>query len=331
MTARVVPVLSTAGRYVKRLAVAFSRDGLSGAVAEVRASLEPLTGWMTRNKPIVLGIAAAVGVVLVAAFVSWAIAAGSAAIATIAAAAPVIALGVAVAALVAGVVCAYENVGFFRTAVDALKTALQVSFEWIRTNVPQIIGRVVDAFGPLFTVFAKVVSAYIGVWTKLVQIGGYIVEFFTGLPARVRRGVSGMFDGLKDAFKTAINWVIDKWNGLGFTLPDMGIDIPWDGRGPYKFGGQTFRVKPQIPGLSAGGTVTASGAVLVGERGPEMLQLPRAAQVTPLSRQGGTRSGPGTSIVINMASGSDGADVVEALQRYARAHGGTIPIVTGQL
>jgi len=285
---------------------------------------------MNRNKPIVLGVASAVGVVLVAAFVSWAIAATAAAIATIAAAAPVIALGVAVAALVAGIVWAYQNVGVFRVAVDALKTAVQASFGWIKTNVPPIISRMVDAFGPLFAIFRRIGTGFIGVWTKIVQVGGYIVEFFTGLPAKVARGVVNMFDGLKSAFKTAVNWVIDKWNSLGFTLPDMGIDIPWDGRGPYKFGGQTFAV-PQIPGLSAGGTVTASGAVLVGERGPEMLQLPRAATVTPLSRQGGTRSGAATPIVINMASGSDGADVVEALQRYARSHGGTIPIVTGQL
>jgi hypothetical protein len=32
-----------------------------------------------------------------------------------------------------------------------------------------------------------------------------------------------------------------------------------------------------------------------------------------------------------MPVGSDGADVVAASQRYARAHGGTVPILTGQL
>lgn len=38
-----------------------------------------------------------------------------------------------------------------------------------------------------------------------------------------------------------------------------------------------------IPGLALGGMVETAGSVLVGERGPELLTLPRAATVTPLS------------------------------------------------
>lgn len=41
-------------------------------------------------------------------------------------------------------------------------------------------------------------------------------------------------------------------------------------------------------GLADGGTITMPGTVLVGERGPELLTLPRGAQVTPLDRAGGT-------------------------------------------
>ena len=40
--------------------------------------------------------------------------------------------------------------------------------------------------------------------------------------------------------------------------------------------------------LADGGTITMPGTVLVGERGPELLTLPRGAQVTPLDRAGGT-------------------------------------------
>ncbi|MBO8164703.1 MAG: phage tail tape measure protein [Brevibacillus sp.] len=46
----------------------------------------------------------------------------------------------------------------------------------------------------------------------------------------------------------------------------------------------------KLPGLATGGTVTRSGWTLVGERGPELLRLPRAAQVIPnyeLPRLGG--------------------------------------------
>ena len=44
---------------------------------------------------------------------------------------------------------------------------------------------------------------------------------------------------------------------------------------------------PNIPGLAGGGTVMRSGAVLVGERGPELLNLPRGAVVSPNQGSGG--------------------------------------------
>lgn len=39
---------------------------------------------------------------------------------------------------------------------------------------------------------------------------------------------------------------------------------------------------PGVPGAAAGGNVTIGGGVLVGERGPELLNLPAGARVTPL-------------------------------------------------
>ena len=44
---------------------------------------------------------------------------------------------------------------------------------------------------------------------------------------------------------------------------------------------------PNIPGLAGGGSVTRSGAVLVGERGPELLNLPRGAVVSPNQNSSG--------------------------------------------
>lgn len=51
-----------------------------------------------------------------------------------------------------------------------------------------------------------------------------------------------------------------------------------------------------IPGLASGGTLTAGGLTMVGESGPELLNLPRAASVIPLDRRG---SGGGQTVVNN--------------------------------
>lgn len=79
-----------------------------------------------------------------------------------------------------------------------------------------------------------------------------------------------------------------------------------------------------IPGLANGGTVTTAGLTLVGERGPELLSLPRGAQVTPLT---GSTSMGSTNITINMPAGANGDDVVRALQDWTRRNG-AIPVTT---
>jgi hypothetical protein len=43
-----------------------------------------------------------------------------------------------------------------------------------------------------------------------------------------------------------------------------------------------------VPGLAEGGTTTSAGTVMVGEEGPELLTLPRGAEVRPLDKTGDT-------------------------------------------
>ena len=47
---------------------------------------------------------------------------------------------------------------------------------------------------------------------------------------------------------------------------------------------------PQIPMLAKGGMIRTAGSVIVGEKGPEMLTLPRGAQVTPLAKTTATKN-----------------------------------------
>lgn len=84
--------------------------------------------------------------------------------------------------------------------------------------------------------------------------------------------VTGAFSGIVDQVKSIINSILELWNGIEFHTPDIpGTD----------FGGQDIKV-PQIPLLAKGGTATSAGAAIVGDNGPELLNLPRGATVTPL-------------------------------------------------
>lgn len=87
-----------------------------------------------------------------------------------------------------------------------------------------------------------------------------IVDNVSGLGGRIKSAATGIFDGVKDAFKSAINWVIDKWNALSFTVPSIPNPFGDD------FGGGTVSV-PTIPRLHTGGLVPGN----VGQEVPAIL------------------------------------------------------------
>ena len=108
---------------------------------------------------------------------------------------------------------------------------------------------------------------------RVYDVGAGIVTFFTGLPGKISRAAKGMWDGIKDAFRGMINWIIRAWNGLDFTMPSFeafGKTV----------GGFTVGV-PDMKELAQGGGTRTSGVVSVGERGREWISLPPAAEVYP--------------------------------------------------
>ena len=124
-----------------------------------------------------------------------------------------------------------------------------------------------------------------------------VVGFFTGLPGRITSASGGMFDGIKDAFRAAVNWLIDKWNDLSFTIGGgsfMGQDIP-----------SLTLDTPNLPRFHNGGIVP-------GRPGQEVLAILQAGeQVLTADQQ---RAG-GAGVVIN----ANGLTAAEAAQYVPRA------------
>lgn len=124
------------------------------------------------------------------------------------------------------------------------------------------------------------------------------------LPAEVQTRVSILFDqGKFDQIWSLLN-----------ALDSEGIKRKLAALGPG-FGVGFF------PGLANGGTVTSSGLSWVGENGPELLNLPAGASVTPL-----TSGGMGNTINITVTSADPDA-VVAAIQAWSR-NNGAVPIRT---
>ena len=83
--------------------------------------------------------------------------------------------------------------------------------------------------------------------------------------------------------------------------------------------------------FAEGGIVTRPTMALIGEAGPEAVVPLSSASGASSVGAGGMSGGGSMTVNVNMPPGSDGADVVRALQTYARSHGGVVPILTGQL
>ena len=128
-----------------------------------------------------------------------------------------------------------------------------------------------------------------------------------------------MFSPLLFGAKIAFEGVRALWNssigGFGFDVPGW---IPGVGGKSFRF--PNIPAFPSIPGLADGGIVTSPTLALIGEGG-------ESEAVIPLSKLG-EMGGGGMTVTINMPAGSDGDDVVRALQSYQRRRG-SLPLTNG--
>lgn len=296
--------------------------------------LVSLGQWVARNQPVLIGLGVAIGTVLVAAFAAWAVSAGAAAAATLLALAPVIAVTAAIAALVAGVVYAYQNWDWFRDSVDAVASfftdtlwpALKKVADFIAENFVPVVQLLAyyytDILWPAFKkvvdfIRNDVVPAVQLIADKISDVAEFIgdkvdaiVGFFTGIGEKVSEAAGDMWGWIEDGFRSAINTVIGLWNNLRFpeyTFPK--ISTPLGDIGGQTVGGWSL---PHIEPLAKGTGWFRGGLALVGELGPELVELPRGSRVHTAAETAGMR---GNTYILNTATRDTEATVIEQFRR----------------
>lgn len=245
--------IGTALLPILAVAVGFITNQVIPAFIKIRDVVSAAFQWIDDNKAIVIaaftGVAIAVGIVLVPAFIAWATTAGAAAVATIAAAAPIIALGVAAAALAAGIVWLYQNCAIFRDIVNAVRDfivdklvpAFMAIWHFISDNIIPIISTLVEVYikalilefnavkfviteivipalqviwafirDKVIPIFEAIISTIITVATAVGEKISAIVGFITGIPGRIGNVLSSLWDDLKIGIESARQWVSDK-------------------------------------------------------------------------------------------------------------------------
>ncbi len=215
---------------------------------------------------------------------------------------------IGVIALVAGIVLLWQHSEAFRgimTAVwGAVWGAIKSVWDWVSSNWPLLLGILTGPIGWAVLVIMRY-------WDDIKGGIASVVAWVSDLPGKAGSALSGLGSILLAPFTYAFNAIARHWNGtvggLSFTTPDW---IPG-------IGGKGFSM-PKIPMLAKGGHLTSGGTVLVGDAGPELLDLPGGATVSPLARSAGVASGTGR-VVIDV-TGAD-ADMKRLIRRIVRIDG----------
>jgi hypothetical protein len=222
---------------------------------------------------------------------------------------------------------------FVDVALPVLQTALIWISDFVRENVQPVLEKLGDWFADpenkatierigiaisvLVGIFLLVPLAVAAVIAILILVIAWIVDTGINLDNFNRDATKGMNDFARDVrnyWGQAANSVIDAINEIikAYNRLPLG-DIGLLGRIAWEFeGGSGREFGQQVPGAFAGASVVSRGNVLVGEQGPEILNLGKGASVIPLDRIGLNSGGSGNTLVYNAAPNMS-IDAEEAL------------------
>lgn len=191
-------------------------------------------------------------------------------------------------------------VGIFKTAWGIIKTVTMLEFALIQLAVIRPIQALWKFIGPILHIFAR---NWHTIWNAMSDVFGAVWRNLL----IIARPVLNVLIDLLNALLHGINAVIH-----GFNLIPGHSDVP---------------TIPTIPHLAAGTKFFGGGMALVGERGPEVVSLPRGSAVYPNGSGGG---GATYNVTVNIPNGygTDPRALAEIIRRQlllaARSNGGKV-------
>lgn len=209
-------------------------------VGPLLQKLVPIGDWFVHNKTAITAAAVAIGSVLVAAFLAWAVAATAAAIATLLAAAPIIALVLAIALLAAGIYLLVTNFDEVKKKVmeivnqikDAVVGAFQSVIDWLKGNWPLILAVIMGPFG---LAILGIITFKDDIWRIISSIPGKLLELVSSFANAAISLGSSLVNPIIDLASNLVTTVVNTISGLpgkllGYatSFANAGIDL---GRG----------------------------------------------------------------------------------------------------
>lgn len=205
--------------------------------------------------------AAVAGVIAsVTAFGAQAVAAGAAAIATLAAVAPFLLVGAAIGLVIGIVILAVTHWAQITTALGHFKDMLGV----VAGAIGSFVGGVLGWFGNLF-------GSLLG---GIGSLKDHAIHGFLDLVSGVENALASLPGKMLALGQHLIQQLAQGIRNAAGNVTSALSNVPL-------IGGAAADVSKLIPHFADGGTMAQAGLALVGERGPELVQLPGGATVLP--------------------------------------------------
>lgn len=243
--------------------------------------------------------------------------------------------------------------GIFKTVSALLKGDWRGVWEGIKTilrgAVQLLLGIVRQMFNAIRFAFLNagvvIKAIFKGIWNgvKSLAVSGAtnLVELIRGLPGRLmslggkflsagKTLIGKLWEGIKNAAGNSGGFVFDLISKLKAGMNDM-LSLPVTFDMPKVLGGKHLTI---IPAFARGG-ITPGGTALVGEEGPELVDLPAGSRVTP-HRQSMARLGGGGDVYQITVNGFVGSEeqLVQKLEQMMirvarnRGRGLAIPVAS---
>ena len=178
------------------------------------------------------------------------------------------------------IVAIETGIGIITAVIRTFSAVLRGDWEAAWQGVQDIGEEYIEAIVGLFSVFGVDLVA---IWDRaLAAIKGTFSSIFNPIVGTINRALNTI-NNVRNAASSAANAIANLAN-------------------------------IRIPGLQEGGTIRRGGSAIVGERGPELVTLPRGATVTPNGQAGGNVF----NISVSANTRSDGRAIAREVRREIR-------------
>jgi len=168
----------------------------------------------------------------------------------------------------------------------------KVIWDNVETVFSNFTTSIVAFFGASSTIGANIVTGIgNGIKTAMEGTNGIWKTIKPGFES-IATGIETIFDGVVTALKSPVNGIVTMLNKIISGFNTLKISFGGIHAGPIQIDGFDWGINiPSIPLLAKGTENWRGGMAIVGEQGPELVNIPRGSSVTPAGQTADLLSG----------------------------------------